>query len=202
MRKDTTNKLSIINWLLNIYRILFLYLFLVFTTTIFFYLAIKLVANSLFMKRLFLYTVCLLVFYGCNNEVKFNAPALQANKNYNLWKATFFEATLSDDGKLIIDGANANEKMTISLNSLQEGTYSLSTTSLSKIDFIDENGIHYSTSHEPKHETNLYPEIGKLTVSKIDGNTITGNFHVIVFTADGMASIGFNEGVFYNLPVN
>lgn len=153
------------------------------------------------MQKIIFLLIAVLTLNSCQDDVKFNSPALQANKNYELWRATYFEAVLDDNGKLTITARGRNEEMIFMLSSLQEGTYSLSDMSVSKIDFVDSDKVLYSTSHKPDPETNSYPEIGKFTISKIKGNTITGSFRYIAFTADGINSVGFNEGIFYELPV-
>lgn len=153
------------------------------------------------MQKIVFLLIVLITLTSCGNDVQFNSPALQANKNYELWRASYYDAVLADSGKLTISAGNNKEKMTFVLSTLQQGTYSLSDMSLSKIDFVDFENVSYSTSNTPNPESYAYPEIGKITITKIDGNTITGTFRFIAFTADGMNSVGFNEGIFHELPV-
>ena len=153
------------------------------------------------MKKVALILIAILTLSGCANEVEFNSPALQGNKNYLLWRATYYDAVVAENGRLIIYAGNDYEKMTFTLPSLQEGTYRLSDKSVSKIDFVDVDMIAYSTRNTPDPEGNLYPEIGSVTITKIEGNTITGDFRFIAFTEDGMNSVGFNDGIIYKVPV-
>ena len=153
------------------------------------------------MKKIALLLITLVTLSSCGDDVQFNSPALQGNKNYQLWRASYFDAMLSEGGSLTIQAGNNNETMTFMLSSLQEGTYTLSDMSVSKIDFVDFENISYSTSNTPDPEGNLYPEIGQVVISSIENNTITGSFRFIAFTEDGMNSVGFNEGIFYKVPV-
>ena len=153
------------------------------------------------MKKVVLLLIGILTLCGCANEVEFNSPALQGNKNHQLWRATYYDAMVSENGRLIIYGGNDYEKMTITLPSLKVGTYRLSDKSVSKIDFVDVDLISYSTSNTQDSEGTLYPEIGSVNITKIEDNTITGDFRFIVFTEDGMNSVRFNDGIIYKVPV-
>ena len=153
------------------------------------------------MKKIALLIIAIATLSGCADDVQFNSPALQGNKNYKLWRASYFDAVLAENGILTIKAGDNIEKMTIMLESLQEGTYSLSDRSISKIDFIDLENVKYTTSNSPDPVGNSYTENGKVIITKIEDNTITGSFSFIAFTSDGMKSVGFNEGVIYKVPV-
>lgn len=153
------------------------------------------------MKRIVLLLMTFMILYGCSDEVAFNSPAVQGNKNYQLWRATYFDAVLAEDGRLIISAGGKIEELTFKLSSLQEGTYSLSETSDSRIDFLDADHISYSTIYLPTSERHPYPETGQVIITEYDGKTITGNFSFIAFSADGEHSVGFNEGVLYKVPM-
>lgn len=151
------------------------------------------------MKKIILLLIVLATFYDCSDEVQFNTPALQAHKNYKLWRALYFDAVVNENNQLTINAGNNIEKMIITLSSLEEGTYNLSGRSESRIDFRDADNVLYSTRNIP--ESSLYPEHGKVTIKKLADHTITGDFNFIVYAEDGLSSIGFNEGVIYKVPV-
>lgn len=153
------------------------------------------------MKKVALFLIILFTCYGCGDEVQFNTPALQGNKNYQLWRATYFDAVLAEHGQLTINAGTKTEKLEIVLVSLKEGAYSLSKMSDSKIDFLDEENISYSTANLQNPEDNFQQEIGQVVITEFDGNTITGTFRFIAFSADGQDSVGFNDGIFYKVPV-
>lgn len=159
------------------------------------------------MKKIALLFLTVLTLVSCSDEVQFNTPGFQANKNYNLWRATYFTATIdnaADSGRLTIIAGNNSEKMTIRLSSSAASTnpYLLTDTSFSKGDFIDFEGIEYSTSNLADQDVSLYPEIGEVVITESTPEYISGNFRFIAFTADGLKSVGFNEGDFYRIPIN
>ncbi len=137
---------------------------------------------------------------GCSNDLQFNSPALQGNKNYKLWRAKYYDAVLAENGSFTIMSGDNIEKLSITLTALQEGTYSLSDTSGSEIEFVDSENVRYSTRNSPAAKGKVDPQIGTLTITKIENNTLTGSFVFIAFTADGMNSVGFNDGVMYRIP--
>lgn len=153
------------------------------------------------MKKIVLLLMTLVMLYGCNDEVAFNETAVQGKKNYELWRATYFDAMLAEDGGLLISAGDKLEKLTFKLASPQEGTYSLSETSDSRIDFLDVDNISYSTVFPPSSGRNPYPERGQVIITKFDGNAITGSFNFTAFSADGKQRVGFSEGVLYNVPL-
>ncbi|MCK0115006.1 DUF6252 family protein [Gelidibacter sp. F63206] len=153
------------------------------------------------MRKFVLLLIAIMTLFGCGNEVQFNTPALQANKNYQLWRATYYDAVLSENGGLTINAGNKIEKLNFMLPSLQERTYSLTLMSESKVVFIDHENRSYSTANPQNPESHNDSEIGQVIITEFDGNTITGTFRFMAYSADGLHSVGFNEGVFYKIPV-
>ncbi|WP_417370277.1 DUF6252 family protein [Gelidibacter japonicus] len=153
------------------------------------------------MRKVVLLLIAIMTLFGCGDEVQFNTPALQANKNYQLWRATYFDAVLAENGRLTINAGNKIEKLDFMLPSLQERTYSLSGISESKVVFIDHENRSYSTANPQNPGDNLDSENGQVIITEFDGSTITGTFRFMVYSADGLHSVGFNEGVFYKIPV-
>jgi hypothetical protein len=146
--------------------------------------------------------MAMLALISCSDEVQFNTPGFQGNKNYNLWRATYYNGTTDENGKLTISAGNNNEAMTFILTSSNTGRYVLSDMSASRANFIDFEEISYSTANTPDPSVTLYPEIGEVIISESTNNTVSGTFRFIAFTADGLQSVGFNEGDFYRIPVN
>ncbi|MEZ4801166.1 MAG: DUF6252 family protein [Gelidibacter sp.] len=154
------------------------------------------------MKKIALLFLTLLTLWNCGDEVEFNTPGFQGNKNYNLWRATYFGATSDNSGVISIVAGRNSEKMTLVLNSGAVGTHLLSETSVSKADFTDFENFEYSTSNPPDPSVSLYPEGGEIVITESTPNYLTGTFRFIAFTADGLNSVGFNEGDFYRIPIN
>mgnify|MGYP000601523615 CR=1 FL=1 len=152
------------------------------------------------MKKIALLFLTLLTIWSCGDEVEFNSPGLSGNKNYNLWRATYFNAFV-EGGNLTIIAGNNNERMSFFLPSLNANTYQLSDTSVASVDFVDFEDIEYSTSNSPDPSVSLYPEIGEVRITESSPGYVTGTFRFIAFTEDGLQSVGFNEGDFYRIPI-
>lgn len=154
------------------------------------------------MKKITLIFLTLLTLWSCSDEVQFNTPGFQGNKNYNLWRATFFNAVVNADGLTIIAGNNS-EEMTLRLASaaVSPNPYLLTDTSFARAEFTDFENIDYSTSNPPDPSVSLYPEIGEVFITESTPEYISGDFRFIAFTADGLKSVGFNEGTFYRIPI-
>ncbi|MCK7589135.1 DUF6252 family protein [Subsaxibacter sp. CAU 1640] len=153
------------------------------------------------MKKIALLFLTLLTIWSCGDEVEFNTPGFSGNKNYNLWRATYFSAFIQN-GNLKIIAGNNNEEMSFYLSSSNANTYVLSDTSASRADFVDFEDIEYSTSNPPDPSVSLYPEIGQVEITESTASYVTGTFRFIAFTDDGLQSVGFNEGDFYRIPIN
>lgn len=153
------------------------------------------------MKKLALLIVLISILTGCADEVQFNTPGFQGNKNYNLWRATYYSGKVIDN-RLIITAGNNSEQMSFTLSSASANTYVLTSSSFSMADFTDFEEIEYSTSNPPDPSVSLYPEIGEVIISESTPNYVSGTFHFIAYTADGLHSVGFNEGDFYRVPLN
>jgi hypothetical protein len=54
------------------------------------------------MRRLFSVIVLLFIAVSCEDQVKFNNPAVQGLKDNVLWRATLMNAVQSPDGSLTI----------------------------------------------------------------------------------------------------
>lgn len=152
------------------------------------------------MRKIATLLIAVLTLVSCGDEVEFSTPALQGNKNYELWRAEFFNATLGQGGQLTIVGGNNIEDISFVLPSANVGTYLLSDTSAGRADFVDFNGVEYSTANTPDPSVTLYPEIGEVEITESVAGYVTGTFRFIAFTDDGLNSVGFNEGIFYRVP--
>lgn len=155
------------------------------------------------MKKIALLFLTLLTLWSCGDEVEFSTPGFQANKNYNIWRANYFTATIDNSSgtdRIIITAGKSNEKMTFLLNSGALGIHLLSETSFSTATFTDFDDREYSTANPPDPSVSLYPEIGEVRITGYTPEYISGEFRFIAYTEDGMNTIGFHEGVFYRIP--
>ena len=141
--------------------------------------------------------------YGCSNEIEFNTPAFQGNKNNQLWRAVAFNASVNAQGNLIITGTNNFETVRLIVPSATLGTYVVGEVNTIEAQYIDAEGEVYSTNNIPDEEVSVYPELGEIIVEEIGENNsyVTGTFRFLAFTANGQNSVGYSRGIFFKVPL-
>lgn len=140
------------------------------------------------MKKIVSLFLLVAAFASCGEEVKFNNPAFQANKNGNIWKANDMYA-FADAGGLTIIAAVGTDMVELHTPSANNGTYALTPTSASYAIYesVDGAGASYeSVSGEIK------------ITSSLDG-TVTGKFRFVGDDGAGNEVI-FTDGTFYKVP--
>ncbi len=153
------------------------------------------------MKKFTVLFIFALIIYGCGDDVEFNTPAFQGNKNYNLWRADAFSATINENGFLTLTGRNSSDRVELTIPTVSVGTYVLGEIPGREARVITANGTVYSTNNRPDESVSVYPELGFVKIDEIGANTFTGTFEFLVFDESGLNSIGYNEGIFYRLPL-
>jgi hypothetical protein len=68
------------------------------------------------MKKQFLYLILFTALISCTNDVKFNNPAFEGQKDNVFWRAVDSKATLFN-GIITIEGYTRNEKLTLTIPS-------------------------------------------------------------------------------------
>ena len=155
------------------------------------------------MKKVFVFILAIFSFLSCSDEIRFNSPAMQANKQNELWRSDFFAADI-DNGGFIIEGRNAGETIQLITTSDTPGTFDLGLESDNVAIFVAADGTTYSTKNAPDPSIGLYPTSGEIIVEDIDNEdpkNIYGTFWFYAYTADGLNVVNFNEGVFYKVPL-
>lgn len=158
------------------------------------------------MKKLALFLVAagvLLFVYSCADEIEFNSPSIQANKDGIFWRAQY-QAVDIDFGGWLIEGGKYSEKIQLVTVSDTRGTFELGDESNNEAIFLDAEGVVYSTAFEPDPSLSVYPAEGQIVVDDITNTTpkrVFGTFWFTAYSEDGMKSITFNQGVFYNAPL-
>ncbi|OUR94642.1 hypothetical protein A9Q87_03135 [Flavobacteriales bacterium 34_180_T64] len=155
------------------------------------------------MKKFTILLLTTIILVSCGNEIEFNSPALQGNKNYELWRANYYAADIDFGGFLIEGGDNIETVQLITQNDVR-GTFELGGNSSSVAIFRDANGIVYSTANAPDPSVSVYPADGQIIVDDIsnaDPKGVTGSFWFNAYSADGLNYVNFNEGVFYRVPL-
>lgn len=153
------------------------------------------------MKKIALFLITIVTLVSCGDDVQFNSPAFQGNKDYVLWQAEFYNASIEANGYLTITAGNNIETVVLTIPSVAIGTYTLGDVASMQAKFIDVNGVEYSTANSPDASVSVYPEYGEISLDEIGNNTFTGTFHFLAFDASGLNSVGFNEGVFFKVPL-
>ena len=140
---------------------------------------------------------------SCSDEIRFNSPAMQGNKQGELWRADFYAADI-DNGGFVIEGRNSGEKIQLITTSDSRGTFSLGLDSNNVAIFVDIDGTIYSTKNAPDSSIGSYPTSGEIIVEDIDNDdpkNVYGTFWFYAYTSDGLKVINFNKGVFYKVPL-
>ncbi|MFC4723189.1 DUF6252 family protein [Geojedonia litorea] len=157
------------------------------------------------MKRVF--KICLLAFltlFNCSDDIQFNMPAIQGNKDGELWRAVYQAADI-DFGGLVIEGGNNIETLLFVTVNDNRGTYVFGPGTGNEARFTDANGVVYSTKNEPDPSFSIYPSDGQIVIQSFDNNatpkTLNGTFWFNAYTADGLKRINFNEGQLYKVPL-
>ncbi|TYB79065.1 DUF6252 family protein [Bizionia myxarmorum] len=155
------------------------------------------------MKKLFVIALAFVTLFSCGDEIEFNSPALQGKKDGNRWKAVVFRATYNEVGKLVITGGDNFETVSLHISALAIGDYPLGIGKNSYAEFLDTQDISYSTNNEPDPDFNFYPPNGLITISRYDtgNNTVSGEFYYSAYSNDGLKTVNFSEGVFFDIPL-
>ena len=146
----------------------------------------------------------LLTFTNCSDDIEFNNPSIQANRDGEFWRARY-QAVDIDNGGWVIEGGDYVETVQLITNNDIRGEFVLGGENNPNIAiFRDAEGTVYSTANEPHPSLSLYPAEGLIDVDDItndDPKRIRGTFWFTAYSADGMKVINLNQGVFYMAPI-
>lgn len=164
------------------------------------------------MKKILSLLVLLVAFASCEEDVKFNTPAVQAfkgqNENKELWKATDFSAVKSGNS-VIVTAKNDIETIVLKINNPVPGEplgseHELGVDELNKATYnMDVDGL------QDFYQTGTDLGSGKITIRRpLDNNInatdgkgyISGTFYFNAVN-DAGEIINYSEGVFYKVPI-
>ncbi|MBF2707496.1 DUF6252 family protein [Flavobacterium soyangense] len=154
------------------------------------------------MKKQFLYILVLFAFVSCQDDVKFNSPSFQGQKDNVFWRAIDSKAILAANGSLSIEGYTRNEKLILKTTSKNAGTYILGINNLNTATYVLDDGTIKIT-----FMTGIDKRDGEIVIEKYDdvNKTVTGTFK---FNAVNVANnplagpiLNFQYGHFYKVPV-
>lgn len=155
------------------------------------------------MRQFIIIAFTFFLFSGCGDEIEFNSPAVQGNKDGDLWRAEFYAADI-DFGGFLVEGGIGLERVQLVTRVDRRGTYMLGGNGPNRALFKDAQGVVYSTANEPDESLSLYPPTGVIIVEDIEQTepkTISGTFWFYAYTADGLNTVNFSQGVFYKIPL-
>lgn len=145
------------------------------------------------MKNLFLLAGLLLTLFSCSDELQFNEHALQATKDSELWKASDFSITISEEGFLNLRGTYKNDVFNLNIESTEPGVYNMGEGS---------NTTAWYRNDEGKAFTTEYLGNGEVVINgyNAESQTYSGTFKFNAFSSDREVA-NFINGVFYQVPV-
>jgi hypothetical protein len=154
------------------------------------------------MKKTLLYLFLYLILTSCSDNVSFNSPAFEGQKDNVFWRAIDTRAKQAIDGSLIIEGYTKNEKLTLKTVTKNPNTYVLGIDNSNFASYVstdNNNTLTFSTA------ANIGE--GKIVIENYDAinKTITGTFKFIAKNINNNPLAGptmhFQYGHFYKIPV-
>jgi hypothetical protein len=153
------------------------------------------------MKKILSLIVLLVAFTSCEEDVKFNDPAVQALKNGEMWRGTNFTAVRGGDNSLTITATNGFETLTLRTASITPGEYTLGVNQNSKASYVvDADDIVMSYQTGTGVGNGLIKISNRPRETDIERGFITGTFYFNAFDDDN-ASVNFQQGIFYKVPI-
>ena len=154
------------------------------------------------MRRIFSVIVLLFVLVSCEDQVKFNNPAVQGLKENVLWRSTSFSAVQASDGSLSIVAYHNNDILTLKIQGTAVKTYPLGENDLTKAILLEKEGDITTVFSTGENKGD-----GQIVITELDAvnHTITGEF---VFNAENepidplaKTNVSFKKGIFYKVPI-
>ena len=140
-------------------------------------------------------------FVGCEEEVKFNDPSFQAQRDYKLWRATNSVAEVKD-GTLRVYGTDGVESLVIKIPNYSFGkTYDLGNNETNIATYrkiVEEDTLVYKTGYEMGS--------GVITLDPVDKQVpgfISGTFLVTAerLEQNTVKEVKLDTGVFFRVPL-
>lgn len=174
-------------------------------------------SNYLIMKKILSLLVLLVTFASCEEDVKFNNPAVQGFKDDELWKATEFSAAKSGNS-VSITATNGFETITLRIANPVPGTpadkpqdgvpvasvHILGKDELNKATYsLDVEGVTelYQTGAQLGNGQITMGMPGDNNLAATDGNGyISGSFYFNAVNSLGEI-VNYQRAVFYKVPL-
>jgi hypothetical protein len=159
------------------------------------------------MKKILSLLVLMVAFTSCEEDIKFNTPAVQGFKDNTLWRADAFTATIGIDGSLVIAANTGFESIVLKASNFAPGTYPFG---MNESDVLYPSQASYTISEESgvgsTYSTTLEGGRGQIVISSDARETnlaqgyISGSFRFNAVNDEGVI-VYFADGVFYKVPL-
>ncbi|SEA68759.1 DUF6252 family protein [Bizionia paragorgiae] len=154
------------------------------------------------MKNIVVLVLTMVALLSCSNETKFKTPSFEAKKDGNLFEAVSYQASIVDNGQIVITGTDNYDTVNLVVNSVSPGLYDVQDANAFAT-HVDINGVIWSTENTPDPDVQIYPANGMidLKVVNLEEGFVSGEFYFNAFNSSGMSSVNFNEGIFVKVPL-
>ncbi|WP_159799657.1 DUF6252 family protein [Flavobacterium sp. MK4S-17] len=151
------------------------------------------------MRKFISLLVLLIAITSCEEDVKFNNPAVQGLRDNELWRASEFNAIIGLDNSLTIQASYGYEQLTLKTANITPGTYQLGVNETSKATYrIAADGI------SEEYQTGTDIGNGEIIINAQDTDVskgyITGTFRFNAEDENGDV-VNFQNGVFYKVRI-
>jgi hypothetical protein len=154
------------------------------------------------MKKFLSLFILAVLFSSCQENVKFNSPALQGLKDDVLWRADGVSANVSQTGALTVTAYKPYETLILKTTSANPNTYMLGVSSSNKATYEfskDGSTLNY--------DTNVNMGSGEIKISEYDNvnMTVSGSFKFNAMNVGnnplGGPILNFQYGAFYKVQI-
>ncbi|WP_290698635.1 DUF6252 family protein [Lacinutrix sp.] len=154
------------------------------------------------MKKIIALILVAFTFLGCGENIEFNTPTFQGNKDGNLWKANSFRANVNGLGVLTIVGSDNFETVTLQVNNTDLIVHDITETASSG-SLLDFDGVLFSSNNFPDPSVQVFPASGMIDLLEvnIEEGYVSGEFFFNAFNSSGLSSVNINKGVFHRVPL-
>ncbi|TQD40474.1 DUF6252 family protein [Haloflavibacter putidus] len=140
-------------------------------------------------KYLILLLIACLSF-SCSDEIESNSPAIQGEVDGVFFRANSSFVVKNEDNTYTIKGETGFEEIALTVDTIKLGSYTLGQNNLNKATFTNSDQEVFTTG------TNGY---GEIEITKLEGNTVSGQFYFDAYSATG-DTLNFNKGYFFFVP--
>ncbi len=152
------------------------------------------------MKNFLFLFVIVCSSISCQEDIKFNNPAIQAQKQGVLWRANDFKATLTADGKVVIVGNRGLESISIKTFTIAPHKSILGIDALNFAEYTNK-----VVGSKGNYSTGFNGGDGEVVIDKYENGTLTGSFKFKAINTniqlESPDATNFTQGVFYKIPV-